>query len=299
MRYIHVLLCALLVVAILPACAEETRIEPAYPVPEYVNWLLDTASAEVGYTEYDHGRTKYGEWAGDPYAQWCAEFLNWCVDQVDQQHGTHLLDTVWPRYSGSNTGRSWYIRKGRYVARNGNLQDWGYQWLKGTDRFMKVGEYIPQPGDWLFFTWTVTNDTDHVAMVEYCAREADGSVMVHVLEGNNPDKVQRNVYPLTYRRILGFGTVHDVMDVTMRWNCTGDKVAALQEKLIYTGYLKDREATGVYGQYTADAVKAFQEEHGLKVNGIANLSTQKLLESAYEQAQRSDPAVWLVVDEEE
>ena len=49
-------------------------IQPAYPVPDYVEKLLGVASEEVGYTEGEHGFSKYGEWAGDPYAQWCAEF---------------------------------------------------------------------------------------------------------------------------------------------------------------------------------------------------------------------------------
>ena len=64
------------------ACAEEQRLAPAYPVPQYVQWLLDVARGELGYTEGRDLYTKYGEWAGDPYAEWCAEFLCWCVDQV-------------------------------------------------------------------------------------------------------------------------------------------------------------------------------------------------------------------------
>ena len=203
----------LLLLILLPLCASADEvIPPAYPVPEYVTQLLEIAGAEVGYTEGDHGRTKYGEWVGDPYTQWCAEYLCWCVDQVDKQHGTELLDKVFPMYSGQNTGRNWYIREGRYIVRWGNLEDWGYQWLKGEDEFLRTGDYIPQPGDWVFFTWTDTRDTDHVAMVEYCTRAADGSVTIHVLEGNAPDKVQRTAYPLTYTRSLGYGTVHDAAD---------------------------------------------------------------------------------------
>ena len=33
------------------ACAEEQRLAPAYPVPQYVQWLLDVARGELGYTE--------------------------------------------------------------------------------------------------------------------------------------------------------------------------------------------------------------------------------------------------------
>ena len=49
-------------------------------MPDYVTALLEVAAGEVGYTEQDHGWSKYGAWAGDGYAQWCAEYLCWCVD---------------------------------------------------------------------------------------------------------------------------------------------------------------------------------------------------------------------------
>ena len=58
----------------LSACAEDERIEPAWPVPDYVEHLLQVASEEVGYKE-DHGRTKYGAWAGDAAARESAALL--------------------------------------------------------------------------------------------------------------------------------------------------------------------------------------------------------------------------------
>ncbi len=289
----------------LPVLAEESAeesleeiIPPQWEVPDYVTWLLEIAGGEVGYREGDHGYSKYGEWAGDPYSQWCAEFLCWCVDQTDQQHGTELLEKVYPLYSGSNTGRSWFISQGRYVVRNGYLAQWGYQWLKGTDTFLTTGDYIPQPGDWVFFTWTDTQDTDHVAMVEYCTRDAEGNVTVHVIEGNNPVAVQRNTYPLTYTRILGYGTVHDVADWTMRYGNGGEKVRQLQEKLATLGYLTPEEVDGGFGILTSNAVKAFQAEMGLQDTGIANMETQLLLSQAATDAIRNDPTNWIVVDEE-
>lgn len=277
---------------------EEEIIQPQWEVPDYVSWLLEIAGEEVGYREGDHGYSKYGEWSGDPYAQWCAEFLCWCVDQTDQRYGTQLLERVYPLYSGSNTGRSWFISQGRYVVRNGYLTGWGYQWLKGTEAFLTTGDYIPQPGDWVFFTWTDTQDTDHVAMVEYCTRDAEGNVTVHVIEGNNPVAVQRNTYPLTYTRILGYGTVHDVADWTMRYGNGGEKVRQLQEKLATLGYLTAEGVDGGFGMDTSNAVKAFQADMGLKDTGIATMETQLLLSKAASDAIRDDPTNWIVVDEE-
>ena len=300
MKKLLALVCMLLLFAF-PAQAENlashTRIPPSYPVPEYVELLLDVARGELGYTEGDHGWSKYGEWVGDPYTQWCAEYLCWFVDQVDQRHGTDLLRKVYPMYSGSNTGKNWFVEQGRYLVRWGNLENWGYQWLKGEDSYISTGDYIPQPGDWVFFTWDSDRDTDHVAMVEYCTRDQDGNVQIHVLEGNAPSAVQRNVYDLTYTRILGYGTVHDVLDVTMRYGNRGVKVQQLQEKLVYLGYLDAGKADGLFGTGTAAALFSFQADHGLNTYGVANIKTQQAIDLAVEEAVYNDPATWQVIDE--
>ena len=293
-RFLSLLLLFLLFLT--PAYAEEEIIPPHWDVPDYVTALLEVASEEVGYTE-DHGRTKYGEWAGDPAAQWCAEFVCWCVDQVDKRTGTSLLRSVYPYYTSSNTGKNWFIKAGRYVVRKGRVEGWGYEWLKGSDSFIKSGDYIPQPGDRVFFNWGGGTDTEHVAMVEYCTRDRFGNVTVHVIEGNNPSSVQRNEYDLNSGSILGYGTVHDAADITMTFGCLGEKVYTLQEKLAYLGFLDPSLVTGRYGDGTVEAVRAYQEARSLKVNGIANIQTQTKLDAEYTQAYDNDPNIWGVVDD--
>ena len=280
------------------AFAEDERIEPAWPVPDYVEHLLQVASEEVGYTE-DHGRTKYGAWAGDPAAQWCAEFLCWCVDQVDQRWNTTLLRNVYPFYTSSNTGLRWFLRAGRYVVRKGKVEGWGYQWLKGRSSFIRSGDYVPQPGDWVFFNWSGGTDTQHVAMVEYCSRDLNTArISVHVIEGNNPDSVKRNIYELNSISIMGYGTVHDVADITMSFGNQGEKVRILQERLSYLGYLNSENVSGRFGDSTAEGLRAWQSDHGLTANGIANMKTQQLLEEEYTTRYANDPGVWSVVDDE-
>ena len=46
----------------------------------FVPQLLAVAEGELGYTEGSNNLTKYGTWAGDPNAAWCAEFICWCVN---------------------------------------------------------------------------------------------------------------------------------------------------------------------------------------------------------------------------
>ena len=289
----------LLMLFFLPsALAEEKRIDPAWPVPDYVEHLLQIASEEVGYTE-DHGRTKYGAWAGDPAAQWCAEFQCWCVDQVDQRWGTALLRNVYPFYTSSNTGKNWFIRAGRYVVRKGKVDGWGYEWLKGASSFIRSGDYIPQPGDWVFFNWGGGSDTEHVALVEFCTRDTySGEVLIHVIEGNKPVAVARDTYTLNDPAILGYGTVHDVADITMCFGNQGEKVRMLQEKLAYLGFLDPSLVTGHFGDGTAEAVRAYQAARGLQASGIANMKTQQILESEYITCYERDPDIWSVVDDD-
>ena len=299
MKRVRILAILLLLslLAVSSAHAEEIRIPPAWKVPDYVEHLLQVASEEVGYKE-DHGRTKYGEWAGDPAAQWCAEFQCWCVDQVDRRWGTSLLRKVYPYYTSSNTGRSWFIREGRYVVRKGRVDGWGYEWLKGSSSYLRSGDYIPQPGDWVFFNWAGGSDTEHVAMVEYCTRDSvTGRVMIHVIEGNKPSSVARFAYGINDPSILGYGTVHDVADITMAFGNQGEKVRQLQEKLAYLGFLDSAHVTGRFGDATTEAVRAYQEARGLRVNGIANMETQLLLDPEYTQKYENDGSVWTVVDD--
>ena len=299
-RFLRFLLFLGILLIIVCSCsAEDVVIDPQWPVPDYVTLLLDIASGEVGYEEGEHGWTKYGEWVGDPYCQWCAEFLCWCVDQVDQRYGTSLLNHVYPLYSGSNEGRAWFITAGRYVIRKGEVEDWGYEWLKGHTDFISSGDYIPQPGDWVFFTWTSDDDTDHVAMVEYCTQNTlTGEIMIHVIEGNKPDAVARDVYELDYGRILGYGTVHDVADIMMHVGNRGEKVRQLQEKLIFLGILDPQYESGVFDSATLSALRTFQSGHGLRCNGWANMETQLVIDEAVQQKIENDPASWTVTDDE-
>ena len=62
------------------------------------------------------------------------------------------------------------------------------------------------------------------------------------------------------------------------WGCRGDAVKRLQQALIDAGYKSYvRSADGIYGQWTYDAVRAYQRDVGLSVDGIAGKNTQNKL----------------------
>ena len=136
-------------------------------------------------------------------------------------------------------------------------------------------------------------------MVEYCTQDASGAVKLHCLEGNNPNTVARVTYSISDKKILGYGTVHDVADWTMRQGNSGEKVRQLQDKLVYLGLMPAGSADGVYGAATTSAVSAFQQQQGLKVLGIANIETQTALNRLYQAKYDADPAMWTIIDDEE
>ena len=306
-----VLLLALL--CVLPALAEspdevyaisdaqeewENPIDPGRS-PSFVPLLLEVARGELGYREGLNNHTKYGLWSGDANAAWCAEFVCWCVHQVDEIHGTTLLNDVYPNWGGQNVGRDWFIKHGRFVYRKGFCPNWGYQWLKGDDHHLTKGEYIPHPGDVVFFSYNEAGDTEHVALVEYCAYDSEGNVIIHVIEGNNPSAVQRNRYRLGNSQVLGFGMPVDRVDTTIRYGNRSQKVLKLQQDLNFIGILQERHLTGTCGSNTKQAIIRFQSEfmEGKTPTGIADRETQQAIAEAVYDVIYNTPDTWLVEDQ--
>ena len=299
---IKVMLCCLCVLLLaLPAAAEEGEIviQPSYPVSDYVQWLLETARGELGYHEAKDNSTKYGVWTQDPTAEWCAEFLCWCVNQTDKAHGVKMLDRQYPYYTGNNTGRDWFLAQGRYIARRGVVPGWGTQWFRGSSTPMTPNSYVPQPGDWVFFSNAATGDTTHVAMVEYCAYHAEGQVRIHVIEGNSPfssvkDTVVRNDYAIDYWAIQGYGTVNDLADIVMRFGNKGEKVKNLQLNLALAGIFPEgQKVTGQYGAITENCVKSIQRQMGAVETGIADHAVQLELQRLINGVSASNPDNWV------
>ena len=281
------------------SAAGETIIEPVSPVPEHVRTLLTIARNELGYCEERGNVTKYGKWAGNPAAEWCAEYLCWCVDQVDQKTGSKILTVYYPLYGSKNIGMRWFVKEGRYIARRGTVPGWGSQWYVGSDEQIGKNGYIPQPGDWAFFAQSSSGDTTHVAMVEFCTKDQEGNVLVYALEGNKPDRVQETAYPLTQETILGYGTVYDLADLVIKNGCEGKKVQKLQQMLNDVGLLSDIYVTGTYGNHTADAIRAFQKAQGIEQTGVAGQQTQLALMTYTERYREEHPEYWEVTAADE
>ncbi|MDD2647300.1 MAG: CHAP domain-containing protein [Eubacteriales bacterium] len=275
-------LCLLFALPAPPAAADsvffrDTRKKEQ--IPEYVYRLLDVARGELGYTESASGYTKYGEWAGDPHAQWCAEFLCWCFDQTDKTYGTSILRTVYPYWTGTNKGSGWFMQQGRFVARKGKIDNWGSQWYLGQNDYMKENSYVPRPGDIVFYSIRNNGNTDHTALVEYVTEDGKGGVTVHVIEGNWPDKVQRESHDAYESRVLGYGVWQDnLVGTVLRSGNKGAFVRKIQRMLAEIDYLSISDADGIYGKKTLAAVRKAQSDFGCGGNGYATVAFYNYLD---------------------
>lgn len=278
-----VILALLLCCLCLPGFAQQTPVLTPLPASSTISpavaTLLEVAIGELGYIEGRDGSTKYGEWYGDATAEWCAEFLCWSVAQAEEKLGIKLLQVQFPLYGATNIGRNWFLKQGRYIARTGFVTDWGTQWYKGETTQMERNSYIPQPGDWVFFSYTPSGDTTHVALVEMCLLDETGQTWVQVIEGNMPDRVQRALYKHDDWRIQGYGTVHETAGIVLRGGAESTQVRDLQQQLVVLGLLSETDVSGVYNSRTQEAVRSFQTMIKLPQTGIANQQTQLNLAS--------------------
>ncbi len=292
MKFMIMLLVSLLVV--LPVSAEE----PDYPLTsewqppviteeciETEPWLLalKVAQEEVGYVEGPlNDQSKYGEWFCNRRVAWCAEFLTWCVNEADTRYGTTLMNTVYPYVGSSKQGVTWFKERGRFVSDTGVIPATREkQWMIGADRYMEKHEYIPSPGDyvWIFY-YSTKQGADHSAIVEGVSRDENGKLQVHVIEGNNPDRVQRAIYAHDHKLIYGYGTPLRHAYTNIGLYDVGDDVIELEKFLVSEGLMKSRKnIPNAMDKTLQKAVSAYQRKHGLTITSVWDLETRTYKES--------------------
>lgn len=200
----------------------------------------------------------YGRHVSGAAYPWCCVFI-WCLFQL--------------------CGAAALFYAGKKTALCATLANW----------FKTTGSWHtkPQAGDIVFFKFGNSgNWTNHVGIVE--SVNADGSI--NTIEGNtsqgndcNGGAVMRRV-----RRsgIVGYGRpkYDDIAPVqqvypTLRKGSRGEAVTVLQQRLTSAGYGCGR-IDGDFGNKTLEAVKAYQVEHGLVVDGIVGTKTWNKLIAA-------------------
>lgn len=136
----------------------------------------------------DSTYTYFSEWyiggyARDPrwnqYTPWCGCFLSW---GAEQQRDT--IDGAPPKFADVDKGMADFQESGK--------------WRNPND-----ANNMPIPGDYVFFDWDRGSDPDHVGAV-LCVKDG----FLYTIEGNSGGRVAVHRYPLSDKRIVGYGVLN-------------------------------------------------------------------------------------------
>ena len=219
------------------------------------NWAEDVlaiAESQLGYTESQKnyqvvngrhkGYSRYGAWYGDPYGDWCAMFVSFCLRyaQVDAKlmpidancaswiRQLDKLEIYHETYNALNEAQ----RAARLEELRAALAEQGR-----TDEaaaLEALPAYLPAPGDLIFFDWEADGVSDHIGLVyelldahgksitaalaqaeseeALAAAQAMEPAQVRTIEGNASDRVQYVTYALDSAKIAGYGTLPENPD---------------------------------------------------------------------------------------
>lgn len=233
--------------------------------------VIALEKSQLGYKEESGGWTKYGQWYADNVAHhqsfasadWCAMFQTWAM-----RHSGVSAD-LWPDTSPQGSEVN-YLTK----------------WL--TDNGYRYGADIkPEPGDIVMYSWDGNpNDMDHVGLcVAVSGNSADDAVM-DVVEGNYNDQVAIRKISYRDRRVaatfrLPWPDVEPepkpvdfpALSFLLKKGSRGNAVEILQAGLISKGYDIVGGVDGYFGEYTRDALIAYQQAHKLIADGTAGTET--------------------------
>lgn len=122
------------------------------------------------------GITRYGQWYGDDYGDWCAMFVSFCLHYGGVPDEAVPYESSCPRWQSALTEQKL-------------LRD--------------AAQQTPQAGDIVFFDLDADGEADHVGLVEsledatrMAGEEEEHYQILHTIEGNNGDSVQRHTYDL-------------------------------------------------------------------------------------------------------
>lgn len=155
------------------------------------------AAAEIGRSDsrYFNGYT----------GAWCHRFADWLT-----MHAGLPKDRI-PNTSGCGKGIVWFVtdaKSGGFFFKNADHKKrmmHKYAALNGLDSSLTVAEreYVPRPGDYVYFRWRNATRTVAVSHVGIVVDVEDGLIVT--VEGNASGKVGERIYDLGDPRIVGYG----------------------------------------------------------------------------------------------
>lgn len=167
--------------------------------------LIAVAKSQLGYQEskdnYEvlddgthKGYTRYGQWYGDKYGDWCAMFVSFCLDYAEVSQAK--------------------------LPPNANCQNW-IDTLRQEpyNLYHEVSsDYEPQVGDLIFFEWGDGDDrADHVGIIaeisqngeqlQKAVKGTESGTTIRTIEGNSGDQVRYQEYEWGDSSILGYAEI--------------------------------------------------------------------------------------------
>ena len=199
----------------------EVRLTGEWPVD-----VIAIAKTQLGYSESvknyvvgedgtSRGYTRYGDWFGCPYGDWCAMFASFCIHYADVKGMP--LDMSCPSWIEGLRALNLYR-----PARSDDPQQ----------------QYTPTAGDLVFYDWEQDGIADHVGLVvEVTPAAGEEAVKLITMEGNVEDRVQYMGYALDNPVVLGFGRLPEQSFFCGKTghahtaDCGGEGVCPLEEHI--------------------------------------------------------------------
>lgn len=172
------------------------------------NDLIEVAKSQLGYTEsslnYDvaedgttkKGYTRYGAWYGDPYGDWSAMFVSFCL------YYANIPTEYCPQEADCSI-----------LAEKLQSDEYGF-YVDAADG------YEPLAGDLIFFDEDGDGSSDHVGMVAERVENNQGTLTkLKTIEGDVDNRVKYVTYPIKDEMILGYAAMPNIYSET-----DGDKL---------------------------------------------------------------------------
>lgn len=255
-------------------------------VTEAKEKLLNTARAELGYKEGNNNYIKYAE------GKWDNQFFGW--ELQNQPWCDLFVDYCFTHAFGMELGAAMTYQK---VGHGSALCRTSAQYYKNNGAYFNY----PEVGDQIFFYYD--GNINHTGIVETIQGEGANWRSLITIEGNSDNQVRRNTYYKGNPILAGYGRpkwslVADINDEPAPTPTPSTKpitsypllkygmynsadVKLMQSNLIKLGYDLGRwGADGDFGNDTLKAVKKFQSDHGLLVDGEVGDETWAAMDKA-------------------
>lgn len=200
-EHVHTLACASNPDADVETAADwESSLEKVELTGVWAEDLPAIAESQLGYAESTEnyqveedgktikGYTRYGEWYGQPYGDWSAMFVSFCLNYAN------IPEEIVPREADVQ----------RWVEKLSG----GAEGYEDYSLYTAAKDYIPNPGDLVFFDSDGDGSADQVGILaEYAEASLLNGGRIKTIEGDSDNKVQYASYDPDDERIVGYAAL--------------------------------------------------------------------------------------------